>query len=103
MSGPLKPSEVRAAKVAALPEEVFTVVNRLIAEAWDGYAATVKQKDLVLALTSALGIDRAEVFRRKLCDFEEAYRLVGWDVEYDKPGYNESYDATFSFTHGKRA
>lgn len=31
-------------------------------------------------------------------NFEGAYRRAGWKVEFDKPGYNESYPATFKFT-----
>ena len=60
MPGPMKPSDVRAAKVEALPEEVFTVVNRLIAQAWDGHAATVKQSDVVEGLVSVLRLSRSE-------------------------------------------
>ncbi len=31
---------------------------------------------------------------------EELYRAQGWTVTYDKPGYNESYPATFTFAPG---
>ncbi len=30
-------------------------------------------------------------------DVEDVYREAGWVVEYDKPGYCESYEATFTF------
>lgn len=30
-------------------------------------------------------------------NFEEAFRKNGWDVAYDGPGFNESYDAYFQF------
>ena len=33
----------------------------------------------------------------KIILFEEA----GWNVQYDKPGYNENYDAYFKFTEKK--
>jgi hypothetical protein len=101
MPGPMKPSEVRAAKKAALPEEVFRVVNRLIEEHWNGNEARFGQNRLVSALMLAMSIDRHEVFSRHLLDFEEAYRAQGWEVEYDKPGYNETYEPTFSFSRGK--
>ena len=31
-------------------------------------------------------------------DIESIYRADGWGVYYDKPGYNETYTATFEFT-----
>jgi len=96
-TGPLKPSEIRAAKRATIPDEVFAAFNEAIARAWDGHQATVKQADVVAVIVHAMHIPRDELFRRHLLDVEEAYRADGWDVEYDKPGYNESYPATYTF------
>lgn len=45
----------------------------------------------------AAAIDRETIFRRGYLNVEEAYREQGWSVVYDKPGYNETYDASFEF------
>lgn len=41
---------------------------------------------------------RGDVFERGYLDIEETYRKAGWSVVYDKPGYNETYDAFYTFT-----
>jgi hypothetical protein len=102
MTGPIRPSEVVRAKTESIPEEVFEVFNAAIVSAWDGRGATVMQDEVVRKIADTLGVSRNEVFRRHLLDVEESYRKAGWNVEYDKPAYNESYEASFRFTHGKR-
>jgi hypothetical protein len=101
MVGPIKPSEVRALKTESIPEKVFEVFNALIAAAWDGRSATVRQDQALTRIAMALDVDTSQVFARHLLDIEESYRAAGWDVHYDKPGYNETYEATFRFTLGK--
>jgi hypothetical protein len=96
MPGPIRPKDVTALKAAQIPEEVFEVFNGLIARNWDGYAATVRQ-DEVVRLLMERGIDRARVFSEHMLDVEEAYRAAGWTVSYDRPGYNEDYPSTFNF------
>ena len=99
--GPIKPSEVSAKKIESLPAKVFQVFNRLIGESWNGYSATVMQGVAADMVAEALRLTRGEVFDRHLLDVEDAYREAGWYVEYDKPGYNESYEASFRFTRAK--
>lgn len=97
--GPIKPSEIRAAKRASIPDEVFAAFNEAIARSWDGHQAIVRQDEVTEAIVRAMHIPRDELFRRHLLDVEEAYRADGWDVKYDKPGYNETYHpATYTFT-----
>jgi hypothetical protein len=43
-------------------------------------------------------VERGEIFHRGWLDVEDAYRAEGWTVVYDKPGYNESYAASFTFS-----
>lgn len=96
MSGPLKPEEIGAAKKAAFPAAVFDAFNAEIAANFSGGSARVKQDDVVARLVEG-GMDRAEVFAKGYLNVEETYRDEGWKVEYDKPGYNESYGAFFIF------
>jgi len=42
-----------------------------------------------------------DIFEKNFLDFESVFRNVGWSVEYDKPGYCESYDAFFTFKKKK--
>jgi len=96
MTKPISPSEIASAKRQQLPEAVFTVVNKLLAANFVGGRATILQKDIVAELI-ATGMTEAEIFGKCYLNFEDAYEAEGWSVYYDKPAYNESYDATFTF------
>lgn len=98
VAGPMRPDEVQDARNSLIPEEVFEVFNALIAQAWAGGQALVYQDDVVDRLVARMGISRDEAFRRGLLEVEDAYRRIGWKVEYDKPGYSESYRAYFKFS-----
>jgi len=94
---PITPSEVAGLQKELLPPEVLESFNRFIGEnLLEGYAE-VRQDDVVNDLV-ARGINRAEIFSRGWLNVEDIYREAGWNVEYDKPGYNESYPATFMFS-----
>jgi hypothetical protein len=98
MVNPIKPEEV----VHTIPDFIIEAVNTLIKKKWDGKKALIKQDD-ILAIVSSNNEDsdkpsRRTIFDNNWLDFEDIYREVGWKVEYDKPAYNESYDAYFKFT-----
>ncbi|MDO8557763.1 MAG: hypothetical protein Q7S09_01045 [bacterium] len=94
---PIKTSEVAKAKQAIIPDIVFEAFNELIVSKFIGYSATIRQKE-VTALLEARGVDITEAYEKHWLDVEGAYRKAGWRVEYDKPGYSESYEAFFVFS-----
>jgi len=91
---PITPDEVRK----ELPDEVVEIFNDLIKQNWNGHEAVVKQTEALTAITRRLEIEASEVFKRRLLDVEQAFREAGWKVEYDKPGWDETYDAFFRFS-----
>lgn len=99
MSGPIKPKEVGKRKNASIPEEVFTVFNDLIVKHWDedGKFAEIKQGEALSLIARAMDYTRETVIDKGLLDVESAYRKAGWKVDYDRPGFNETYEATFRF------
>ncbi len=98
MTKPIKPDEVSDEKNKNIPEFIIRAFNELIVENWTGSSSTFLQKE---AMARALSIDSTyssqEIFKKKWFDVENLYRKQGWKVEYDKPGYNESYEANFTF------
>lgn len=96
MSKPITPDEVGAAKVVHIPAAVFDAFNAEIAKEFTSGAATVKQAAVVERLVAG-GMKRSEIFHAGWLNVEEAYRAAGWQVEYDKPGYNETGEAYFKF------
>ncbi len=97
MIEPISPSDVKK----FIPDFIIETVNKLIVEKWDGDKAIILQDDIMDIVSSDdPDIDkpsRVEVFAKGWLDFEPIYREKGWDVEYDKPGYNEFYKAYFIF------
>lgn len=91
---PIKPNQVKLAR--KIPEKVLEVVNEFIVKKFDGYSATLLQKDIVAELVKR-GMNRDEIFDNHWLDFEDSYRKAGWEVVYDKPAYCETYDAYFLF------
>lgn len=98
MSGPIKPQDVTKRKAELFPQEVFKVFNDLIASNWDGQSSKFKKDEALTRIMSALNLTKNEVYARNYLDVEDVYGEAGWDVFYDKPGYNENYDATYTFT-----
>lgn len=97
MVEPISPSDVKL----RIPDFIIEAVNQLIMEKWTGDEAIILQDDILDIVSSDDPDDdkvsRQEVFDRHWLDFEDLYREKGWDVEYDKPAYNEFYKAKFIF------
>lgn len=63
----------------------------------------IKQDEIVqMLLTIKPGLERSEIFDKGWLDIESAYRKAGWHVEYDKPGYCETYVAYWEFTRKRK-
>ena len=98
MTKTITPSEAKKLKVTVIPPEVIEVFNQLIVENLSGRTATVTQKEAARRIASKMNIPSGEVYNKKYLDVEDVFRGAGWKVEYDKPGYNEDYEATWKFT-----
>lgn len=96
MTQPLSPSDLDREAILT-PEEV-KVVNQLMFNAgWNGFSICIYEADLRTELQK-IGSTRpllSHAVRR-------VYEAAGWDVEYDSPGYGESYRAHFIFKKPKR-
>jgi len=102
MSGPIKPSEVAGAKTDSIPDAVFDVFNELIVREMGSYCATVDQNEVVRLIATRIGCTQRAVYDNRWLDVEDSYRAAGWKVEYDRPGYNETYKPTFTFTRPRK-
>ena len=106
---PISPDEVINKKKKLLPDGVIEAFNELIAKNWDGNQSVIDQDDVVNLICEKVGdgmgnsAPRRLVFDNNWLNVEEIYEAQGWEVEYDKPGYNEVYSASFIFSRdGKR-
>lgn len=105
-SKPFSPEEAGAAQGALIPDVVFDSVNEMLSMRAHQGTFTINQDELIelILMKSAGGfhaITRSMLFENNWLDIETAYRNVGWDVEYDRPGYCESYTAFWRFAKPK--
>lgn len=94
---PILPNEVQEVKNSMIPEGIIKIFNDLIVMKWNGYAASFTQDEAV-KLCEEAGFNMKQVYANKWLDIEPLYRSLGWNVKWDKPGYNDSYSAHWEFT-----
>ena len=98
---PISPQEARANQKASIPDFVIAAFNEMISKKIGGSkSVTIRQDDVVeLALKNAPeGTTSQTLFNNNWLDVEPLFAEQGWKVSYDKPGYCESYPATFTFS-----
>ncbi len=103
---PITPQQAKSNRVAVLPSAVLEAFNELITENLDGKSATIGQNEAIALIQKKLTLTDGGIYHlsaQEICDkgwlnIEDVYREAGWKVAYDKPGYNETYEATFKFT-----
>jgi hypothetical protein len=101
---PLSPNEIVIKKATSIPEFVIEAVNNVLAKEYNGSQAILLQEDIINEIlriynsTRHDDISREHIFKSGWLDFEGLFSQAGWNVEYDKPGYNETYPPRFTFT-----
>jgi len=106
----LSPEEVRKKKVEEFEPDIIQAVNNLLVKNYNlndshGVSITILQKEVLEEFFKVKGIEQDEkivsikkqLFAEKQMDFEDLYRKVGWKVNFDKPGYDESYEPKYIF------
>lgn len=99
---PIRASEIQSVKNASIPDKVIEAFNELIAKDFNGSSAKVRQGEVVRLIVKK-GINQADLYSNNWLDVENLYRKNGWNVVYDKPGFNESYEASFEFRKKSRS
>lgn len=95
----IRPCDIPQAKIDSIPEEVIAIFNEMIVKNMIGRRASFKQKDVAAKIAEFMGVNQRTIFENNWLDVEPIFRAAGWKVEFDCPGYNESYDAFYSFSH----
>lgn len=94
MTKPITPRDLVSGRGKNIPDEVIQAFNEVIAEG----GGVVYQDVVVKRILSKLpDVPRHEVFEKGWLDVDGIYRKAGWKVTYDKPGFNETYDANWTF------
>jgi hypothetical protein len=100
---PVTPKELAGTAGQDIPEVVIEAVNNLLKKKFRrGGPVTLKQEDIVKEIVRLNHeLNATTIYENGWLDFEPVFERAGWRVNYDKPGYNESYPATFEFTPKK--
>jgi len=103
MLKPIRPDSLIKLIEDRIPDEVIQAFNALIAKEWDGQEAIIAQDEVVREIRSNFRksdkpMSSEMIFDLNYLNIEDLYRKEGWKVVYDKPGYNEDYEAKFTFT-----
>jgi len=104
---PIKPDEVTALKQQLLPDFVLKAFNELIAEKWDGNRSVIYVEEAKQRIESKMPVTEISdsyVFGKcdnNWLDVEPIYLAAGWSVAFDKPGYNETGRAYYTFKKGR--
>lgn len=100
----ITPSQIHDAN--HVPDFVMEAWNEIIAEKFDDGRSYITQTAIVDRIMrkappagrGGVRITRTTIFDRGWLNIESKFRQAGWIVKYDKPGYNETYEANFTFT-----
>jgi hypothetical protein len=100
---PVTPDEVWDVRLQQMPNTVILAINHLIAENMQGNISVFTAEDVIAEIVAAGDIHRNEIFQRGYLNFEQIYRQVGWKVETDRPGYNETYSTVYTFEKPRKS
>ena len=100
MKNPASPSEIlkAQAKCEHIPSFVLKAVDRLLTIHLKNNYASFDQDEIIKEIQkSNPEIKRREIFANKWLDFEPLYRDFGWEVEYEKGAYYDTFTPYFEF------
>lgn len=110
---PISPAEACQKTLESIPPFVFEAINELIVAKLspNSKGVNLKQCDVIDEILKKANrlenltnyslpsiVTRDLVFERHWLDFEKHYQAAGWDVTYDRPAFNETYEPTFHFS-----
>lgn len=100
---PIRPDEIINLKKDYLPSEIIQAINECIIKNWNGKYSRFTLKEVTSLMLEKMLVKhkpytRQMIYDNGYVDFEDVYRDVGWKVVYDKPGFNENYQANFTFS-----
>lgn len=98
---PITPAEAKHRKGSTFPPEVIRAFNDYLSDHY-GPEIIIQQDTIIdIILIAMPHVKRQGIFDNGWLDIESVYKKAGWSVEYDKPAYNETYPASWTFKPGK--
>lgn len=95
---PVSPQDLASGVVHAAPAFVIEAFNNMITRTHVNGRAQFTQKAVVEEIQRLVQVSKEDIYKSGWLNVEPHFRSAGWNVVFDKPGYNESYDAYFVFS-----
>lgn len=92
---PISPKQAKNQKIVLIPDEVIESFNEMIVENLQGQYSCFRQEDVEKRIREKFKNKQFHMYNWP--DIRNLYIDIGWEVEYDAPGYDENFPATFSF------
>ena len=94
---PVRPEDVFKQEEHTIHPSMIRAINLFLTR-FDGNQTTITVEELVEQfLKFEPSWTRDMIWDKKQLGFEGLYKASGWDVVYEKPGYNENYTPFFVF------
>lgn len=100
---PITPDEAKNKKANSIHPKMIETVNDLLAKHYNDHTIVLKQEDIISEFLKRVPeYGRKNIFDNNQLDFERVFKKYGWNVSYDRPGYNETYSPSFEFRRKKK-
>lgn len=106
-STPITPEDAAASFASNIPNFVIDSVNQMISKKFSGVESfSINQRELMDLVEKNWNFEEAGgrefsrqiVYNNKWFDFEPLFRKFDWKVGYDRPAYNETGEAYWTFS-----
>jgi hypothetical protein len=95
---PITPKEALKRRAEAFPPKVIEIFSNLIIKNLRDGDAYVTQDEALAAISAEMDVPEQQVIDKGWLDIEPLFEEAGWEVDYEKPGYNETGSAYFIFS-----
>lgn len=98
---PITPKEAATNTLNSISPLMIQAVNECIITHLSNGVAAIEQSTIINRFNELSAEPFVFSKNRQWLDFEPLFEKAGWEVEYDKPAYNESYESKFTFKSKK--
>lgn len=92
---PISPNQIEVFNL--IPDNVIFAFNELISKNFDGTTSKVNQSDVLDKIQYLMNCERKTIFENNWINIDNMYKKAGWNVTYNKPSYDENFEAHWIF------
>lgn len=104
MKEPISPEQAAELKPTVIPPAVYEAFNHfLILRSDGGGSVRIWREELVDKVLNLMPDIRQKHGKQEdWLNVEDTYRKLGWTVTFDRPGFNEDYGASWTFSPARK-